>query len=191
MIVRGNSASGKSSAAREVRDRYGRGCALIEQDYLRRTLLREHDSSRIDVAAPTVITATARAALDHDYHVIIEGIMAASRYATALGQLIEQHHGPVHVFYLDISLAETLRRHRHKPDLDHVTDEHLRSWYLERDLLGIPGERVIGEASTLEQTVDMIWHDSGLAAAAPLAACPTRCAHCQAKAATTVTEAGT
>lgn len=182
VIVRGNSASGKSTAAREVRDRYGRGCALVEQDHLRRTLLREHDSSNTDVAAPAVITATARAALDHGYHVIIEGIMAASRYAGALGELIETHDGPTHAFYLDVSLAETLRRHRRRPDMDHVTDDHLRSWYLERDLLGLPGERLIGDSSTLEQTVATIWHDSGLSTAAPLAACPARCARCQAKA---------
>src|SRR5215510_2150387 len=43
IVVRGNSGSGKSTIARAVRDRYGRGCALIEQDYLRRTILREHD----------------------------------------------------------------------------------------------------------------------------------------------------
>jgi uridine kinase len=32
IVIRGNSGSGKSSVAREVRHRYGRGCALVEQD---------------------------------------------------------------------------------------------------------------------------------------------------------------
>lgn len=43
IVLRGNSGSGKSSVAREVRARFGRGCALVEQDYLRRILLREPD----------------------------------------------------------------------------------------------------------------------------------------------------
>lgn len=30
LVIRGNSGSGKTTTAREVRRRYGRGCALIE-----------------------------------------------------------------------------------------------------------------------------------------------------------------
>jgi predicted kinase len=182
VIIRGNSASGKTTAAREVRARYGRGAALIEQDYLRRVLLCEHDTSSIEVAAPAVIAATARAALDHGYHVIVEGMMLASRYATTLGELIAGHRGPSHVFYLDVSLRETLRRHRGKDGLDGVTDDHLRSWYTERDLLGVPAETVIDESSTFEHTVTTILHESGLASTPPLAACPARCPNCRQKA---------
>lgn len=43
VLVRGNSGSGKSSIAQAVRDRYGRGLAIVEQDHLRRVLLRERD----------------------------------------------------------------------------------------------------------------------------------------------------
>jgi predicted kinase len=182
VIIRGNSASGKTTAAREVRACYGRGAALIEQDYLRRVLLREHDTSSIEVAAPAVIAATAGAALDHGYHVIVEGMMLASRYATTLGELIAGHRGPSHLFYLDVGLQETLRRHRGKDGLDGVTDDHLRSWYTERDLLGLPGETVIDESSTFERTVTTILHESGLAATPPLAACPACCPRCQEKA---------
>ena len=151
----------------------------IEQDYLRRVLLREHDTTSIDVAAPAVIAATARAALAHGYHVIVEGMMLASRYATTLRELIAGHHGPSHVFYLDVSLQETLSRHRGKDGLDGVTDEHVRSWYTERDLLGVPAETVIDESSTFEHTVTTILHESGLASTPPLAACPARCPRCQ------------
>ncbi|GAB7044543.1 MULTISPECIES: AAA family ATPase [Catenuloplanes] len=181
VVIRGNSASGKTTAAREVRARYGRGAALIEQDYLRRVLLREHDIGGIDAAAPAVITATARAALEHGYHAIVEGMLIASRYATALRELIAGHRGPSHVFYLDVSLPETLRRHRGKDGLAGVTDEDLRSWYTERDLLGVPTETVIDESSTFEDTVTTILRESGLATAPQLAACPTRCPRCQEK----------
>jgi predicted kinase len=89
VVIRGNSGSGKTTTAREVRRRYGRGCALLlEQDYLRRIVLREHDSSRTNPVAPAFITATARNALDLGYHVVLEGILHTDRYANVLHQLI-------------------------------------------------------------------------------------------------------
>jgi alpha-D-ribose 1-methylphosphonate 5-triphosphate synthase subunit PhnL len=60
VILRGNSGSGKSSIAREVRARYGRGCALVEQDYLRRVVLREWDGGAAGGIAPQLIGNTAR-----------------------------------------------------------------------------------------------------------------------------------
>lgn len=43
IVLRGNSASGKSSVAAAVRERYSRGVALVSQDTLRREVLRERD----------------------------------------------------------------------------------------------------------------------------------------------------
>ncbi|MFV2104564.1 AAA family ATPase [Micromonospora sp. LOL_024] len=112
VVLRGNSASGKTTTAREVRRRFGRGLALLEQDYLRRTILREHDSANIDPVAPTFITATARTALDLGYHVILEGILHTERYADALHQLIDHHPGPTAVFYLDVSVRHEALHYR-------------------------------------------------------------------------------
>ncbi|MEU7171541.1 MULTISPECIES: AAA family ATPase [Micromonospora] len=182
VIIRGNSGSGKTSAAREVRRRYGRGAALLEQDYLRRTILREHDSAHIDPVAPAFITATARTALDLGYHVVLEGILHTERYADTLHQLIDSHPGPVAVFYLDVAYDETVRRHLTRAEPIPVTAEQMREWYSHRDLLGVAGETVIPEPSTFEQTVTTILHISGLTAAAPQTPCPRRCRHCARKA---------
>ncbi|MBA2470092.1 MAG: kinase, partial [Chloroflexia bacterium] len=43
VVVRGNSGSGKTASAREVRLRCGRGIAIVSQDAIRRDLLREKD----------------------------------------------------------------------------------------------------------------------------------------------------
>lgn len=43
VVLRGNSASGKSSVAAGLRERFGRGLALVSQDNLRRIVLRERD----------------------------------------------------------------------------------------------------------------------------------------------------
>ncbi|WDZ82673.1 AAA family ATPase [Micromonospora cathayae] len=178
VVIRGNSGSGKTTAAREARRRFGRGAALLEQDYLRRIVLREHDSAHIQPVAPTFITATARTALDLGYHVILEGILHTGRYATVLHQLIDNHPGPAAVFYLDVSFDETVRRHLDRDEPIPVTPDEMRTWYTHRDLLDIPGEIVIAETSTVEQTVSTILHASGLTNAAAQTPCPERCSQC-------------
>lgn len=178
VIIRGNSGSGKTTTAREVRRRYGRGCALLEQDYLRRTMLREHDSSSIGVVAPQFIVATARAALAVGYHVVLEGILHTERYGEGLRRLVDEHAGPSHVFYLEVSFDETVRRHQGRAEPIPVTASEMREWYAPRDLLGVPGEHVLAESVGFEEAVEAILHESGLAGAAALTPCPARCPRC-------------
>lgn len=178
VIIRGNSGSGKTTTAREVRRRYGRGAALLEQDHLRRVVLREHDSSDNDPVAPMFITTTARTALELGYHVILEGILHTGRYAKVLHTLIEQHSGPVAVFYIDVSFDETVRRHLNRAEPIPVTADQMRDWYTPRDLLDLAGETLIPETSSLDETVATILHTSGLARAAALTPCPRRCRDC-------------
>jgi hypothetical protein len=78
VVIRGNSGSGKSTVARRLRLGYGRGCALAEQDYLRRIVLRERDGP--GGIAPALIEQTVRFALDHGYHAVLEGILLRDRY---------------------------------------------------------------------------------------------------------------
>nr|BFE56444.1 hypothetical protein GCM10020063_009700 [Dactylosporangium thailandense] len=182
VVIRGNSSSGKTSVAREIRGRYGRGCALIEQDEHRRIVLREHETTGLEPAAPRFIADTVRSALRAGYHVVLEGILYAEFYAPVLRQLIAEHRGPSHVFYFDIPLTETLRRHQARAASVKFTAEEMTGWYRERDLLGVDGEHVIGADATLEDTVATILHHSGLAHAAPQAPCPTTCPRCAEKA---------
>jgi predicted kinase len=177
VIIRGNSGSGKSTAAAEVRRRHGRGCALIEQDYLRRVVLREHGSSRTPLVAPGFITTVTRAALTSGYHVVLEGILDSRSYGPLLRELIAEHPGPVHVFWLQVSFEETVRRHAGRRDMAHVTAQMMRGWYTDRDLLGVPGEQVIGEES-IEQTVTTILQASGLDQVEALTPCPVLCPRC-------------
>ncbi|WP_250033704.1 AAA family ATPase [Paractinoplanes maris] len=178
VIIRGNSGSGKSTVAREIRRRYGRGVALIEQDYLRREVLREHGSDSSPTVAPGFITTVSGAALEAGYHVVLEGILHTGQYGTPLRELIAGHPGPSYVFWMDVGFDETLRRHAGRPDLAHVTPEMMRAWYAELDLLGVPGEQVVDETSNVEDTAAMILHDSGLGEAAALSPCPLVCRRC-------------
>jgi hypothetical protein len=83
-----------------------------------------------------------------------------------LTALRRAHRGRTSVFYLDVSLAETLRRHRTRPQAAEFTAADMRGWYVRRDLLGVDDEQVIAESATLDETVARIAATAGL----PLAA---------------------
>ncbi|MFI7013685.1 kinase [Streptomyces sp. NPDC050164] len=160
VVLRGNSASGKSSVAAGPREKFGRGLALVAQDNLRRIVLREHDVP--GAANIGLIDTVARYALDAGFHVVVEGILCADRYGDMLGRLRVDHRGPTHHYYLDVPFDETLARHATKPIADEVGETQLRDWYRPLDLLPDGVETVIGADSTLAATIDRITHDTGL-----------------------------
>ncbi|CAG7650423.1 AAA domain-containing protein [Actinacidiphila bryophytorum] len=164
VLLRGNSASGKSSVAAGLRARLGRGLAVVGQDNLRRTVLRERDQP--GAANIGLISTVARYALDAGYHVIVEGILYADHYGEMLARLMADHRGATHAYYLHVPFAETLARHADKPQADEYGEAEMRSWYRELDLLAGGVETVIGPDSSLPQSVDRILVDSGLAGAA-------------------------
>lgn len=182
VVIRGNSGSGKTTTAREVRRQYGtRGLAVIEQDHIRRVILREHGGGGTDRVAPGLITTMTWAALDGGYHVILEGILHTGQYGDLLRKLLAEHPGPTACFFMDVSFEETVRRHRRRAEPIPVEPETMRGWYSGQDLLGVPDEVVIAEDMGFDDVVTTILHTSGLDHAAPLTPCPNRCARCAEK----------
>jgi predicted kinase len=160
IVLRGNSGSGKSSVAAALRAAYGRGVAWVSQDLLRRVILWEKDKpGGVNIG---LIDQVARYSLDQGYHVVLDGILYADRYEEMLAGLQRDHLGRSCFYYLDIPLDETLRRHATRPLAAEVGEAQLRDWYRPRDLLTSVRERVIPEASTLQQTVDRILADTQL-----------------------------
>lgn len=161
VVLRGNSASGKSSLAAGIRESFGRGLALVGQDNLRRIVLREHDRpGGVNIG---LIDTVARYSLDAGYHVVLEGILYADRYGQMLQRLRADHRGHTHCYYLDVPFPETLARHATKPIADEVGEKQLRDWYRPLDLLPGGIETVIDADSGLADTVDRIMHDTDLA----------------------------
>lgn len=157
VIVRGNSGSGKSSVALAVRSQLGRTCALVAQDVIRRTILKERDVP--GGANIGLISTVARYALGAGFHVIVEGILHAERYGDMLTALAADHRGRTGVYYLDVSFEESLRRHATRPQASEFGPEHMREWYRERDLLGLPGEQLVPHTSSLQGTAGRIVSD--------------------------------
>jgi len=160
IVIRGNSGSGKSAIAAGLRERYGRGIAIVSQDNLRRVVLRDRD--RPGAANIGLIGLTARYALDHGFHVIVEGILYADRYSDMLLGLRRDHFGGSFFYYLDLPLAETLNRHATKPNANEFGEAEMEQWYRPRDLLPDTIENIIGTESTLEDSVQRIVDETGL-----------------------------
>jgi hypothetical protein len=133
IVLRGNSGSGKSTVARAVRAAYGRGLAVVGQDTVRREILRERDVP--GGANIGLIDTIVRYSLGAGFHVLLEGILTASRYAAMLEALHHDHAGPSAWYYLDVSLPETLRRHATRVQRHEFSAQDLQQWYREHDLL--------------------------------------------------------
>lgn len=161
VLLRGQSAAGKSSVAAGMREQFGRGLAVVGQDNLRRIVLRERD--RPGATNIGLIGLTARYALDAGFHVVVEGILYADRYGDMLAQLRAEHRGPTHGYYLGVPFGETLARHATEPVAGDVGETRLRDWYRECDLPPGDIETVIGADSALRETVGRIMLETGLA----------------------------
>ena len=157
IILRGNSGSGKSSVARELRERMGYGTALIEQDYIRRTLLREKDLPN----QPNIrlIDLTVRFSLGEGYDVVLEGILPKKTYGEMLLKLLADYENQSYVYYFDIPFDETLKRHATKPNSNDFGEQEMRKWYLPQDFLGVKNEQTIGVESQFDATVHKIIKD--------------------------------
>ncbi|WP_183068956.1 AAA family ATPase [Streptomyces sp. gCLA4] len=160
IVLRGNSGSGKSSVATELRQRVGRGLALIGQDNVRRVILKEKDIT--GAANIGLIDTIARYSLDHGFHTVVEGILTASRYGDMITTLYQDHRERSHFFYLDVPFEETVVRHSTRPQAADFSPEEMAEWYRKEDLLTTVPEHVIGAESTLDDTVSQILSISGI-----------------------------
>ncbi|MFG3441966.1 AAA family ATPase [Nonomuraea sp. NPDC047897] len=162
IVLRGNSGSGKTTVAHAARAAHGRrGLAIVSQDVVRRDILRERDlPGGTNIGLIDTIT---RYTLGHGHHVILEGILAASRYGPMLRALRDDHAGRCHFFYLDVPFEETLRRHATRPQSSGFGPAEMRQWYQAGDLLPGGFEAVVGESSSLAETVRQVLSVAGLA----------------------------
>jgi predicted kinase len=160
IVLRGNSGSGKSGVARAVRLAQGEPMAYIEQDCLRRIILKEKDIAgglNIQLIKETVLFS-----LRNSYHVILEGLLLKKRYEGMFEELLKLHPSNNHFFYFDVSLEETLKRHQTKINKDEFGEVEMRDWYKETDLLHCAEEEIIPESNSLEESVKQILSSAGL-----------------------------
>lgn len=121
--------------------------------------MREHDVP--DGENIGLIAHTVRYCASIGNNVIVEGILVAKHYRDMLREVLTEHRGPTHVFYLDVPLEETLRRHRARPLGAEVSADKFREWYVQSDTLGVPGEVVLDGTASQQVTLGVIQNRVG------------------------------
>lgn len=160
MVLRGNSGSGKSTTARALREKLGRGVAWIEQDHFRRVVLKEWDVlGGVNIG---LIEHTVRYCMGSGYHVILEGIFHADRYTEMLQRLHQSFPDQSHFYYFNLSFEETVQRHATRPQAHEFTPETMQTWYTPLDLLPFVEETLLLSHLTLQETLHKILQDTGL-----------------------------
>lgn len=140
--------------AEEIRRQYGRGIAILGQDNIRRTILKELENPRNTTVG--LVDVMARHILDQGWHVIVEGIYGAHRYADSLRALAADHRGPTACFYFDLSFDETLRRHSTRAKAGSFGADDMREWWKPGDLIDGLGEKTIGPDQTVTEIATMV-----------------------------------
>ncbi len=161
VIIRGNSGSVKTTIAQELRQSLGNGSGdntmLVQQDVLRRDMLRERDmpekQSIIELIKLIVEFGRRQRRI-----VILEGILAKKKYGKMLQELIKDFD-EAHVYYFDLPFEETLKRHVSKPNAHEFGENEMREWWNEKDYLGVLGEKVLGQELSAQTIVDQIIAD--------------------------------
>jgi ABC-type dipeptide/oligopeptide/nickel transport system ATPase component len=156
IILRGNSGSGKSSVAKALQRKFGRGTLVISQDVIRRDMLWVKDEA--GTKAISLLMDLAKYGKEHCDIVILEGILYSHKYMD-LFQMIKQEFKNINAYYYDLPFAATLIRHQTKPNCNDFGEEQMKNWWREKDYIGIIPETNIPETMSLEKTVEMIFAD--------------------------------
>lgn len=156
ILLRGNSGSGKSTTARELQRRLGRGTLIIAQDIVRREMLWAKDGPDSSAIPPMI--ELARYGSRNCETVIVEGILDSAAYAP-LFAVLNAEYPQIFAYYYDLPFEETLRRHQTKPNRDQFGEADMRRWWKERDLIGSISEKIITLEQSQADTVSMILHD--------------------------------
>lgn len=164
IIIRGNSGSGKTTIAKEVRNKIGDGLCddtmLVQQDILRRDILRERDmlDKRSVIELIELVVEFGR---QQQRTVVLEGILSAKKYGGMLNKLVCNFY-EAYVYYLDVPFEETLVRHSSKPNAHEFGEKEMREWWNEKDYLGMSGEKILHDELSVDDMVREIINDIGV-----------------------------
>lgn len=159
IIIRGNSGSGKSSLAKAIRAARPRGVAIIGHDVPRREIL--HVPDQPGALSVPYLDMSARFALEHGLHVVVEGILHSEIYGAMLARLRTEHRGVTRCYCYELELDETLRRHRTKPLADEVTEQTVASWYRSSDRVAELDEAVLDAGISTSDALERVLADAG------------------------------
>ncbi|MCX8129408.1 MAG: kinase [Clostridia bacterium] len=156
IILRGNSGSGKSTTAKMLQRKFGRGTLVIPQDTIRREMLWVKDEK--GTKAIPLLIGLAKYGKQNCNIVIVEGILYSDLYME-LFEMLKLEFNNIYAYYYDITFEETLIRHQTKLNRNQFGENEMKRWWRERDYIGIIPEKSITNELSLEEIVQMIFSD--------------------------------
>ncbi|MDD6771619.1 kinase [Inconstantimicrobium porci] len=154
IILRGNSGSGKTTVAKELQKKLGRGTLLISQDVIRREMLWVKDGS--DTKAVSLLIDLVKYGRKNCDYVILEGILYADWYKELFETVKSEFNDNVYAYYYDIPFEETLKRHETKPNCHDFGREDMKQWWRDKDFTGVFKDRALTKGLGLDETVEII-----------------------------------
>ena len=157
IILRGNSASGKSTVAKALQKRIGNGAFLISQDNVRKEMLCEktgQHNQTVSLLENLVIYGHQNCEVS-----ILDGMLSTGTYDDLFSLIEKTFNQQTLAYYFDIPFEETLRRHNQKPCTYEVEEIQLRKWWKEKDLLKNINEKMICKDMNVDEIVELIYQD--------------------------------
>ena len=156
VIIRGPSGAGKTTVARALVETCARPTALVERDQYM-LMFNAAGRFRIDQA---IIELVVERCLAGGFNVVFEGNFKPDTHEGMLSRLFDVHPAENYVFYMDVSLEETVRRHDTRPNM--ITVEKMRELYPYARPLGHPDEVIVPETLSSAGVVALIMEVAGL-----------------------------
>lgn len=157
IIIRGNSGSGKTTAAKALQQKLGHNIMVLSQDVIRRDILRVKDGS--DTKVLPLLEELLLYGKNHCEVVILEGILYSEWYMP-LFELAQGLFGnEIWAYYYNLSFDETVARHHTKSNRHEFGEDEMKRWWHEKDFIKIIPEKIISEDMSLMDAVDMIYRD--------------------------------
>lgn len=158
IILRGNSGSGKTTAAKLLQERLGPNTMRISHDMVRMEILHTWGREGVERSEPLMIHLLKYGKL-HSEVTILEGILPSKEYHRLFEAAVEEYGQAIFAYYYDIPFEETLRRHRTKPNRNDFGEADMRRWWIEKDFLSCISETVLKQDLGLEDAVELIYRD--------------------------------
>lgn len=131
ITIRGNSCSGKTTLAKELQKRLGRGTMRLSQDVIRREILHVKDEP--NPKSIPLLKLMLAYGHEHAEIVILEGIMKVDWYRELFQYANQLYGNDIFSYYYDLSFEETQQRRDMKPNRDELTDAKMHLWWTEAD----------------------------------------------------------
>jgi adenylate kinase family enzyme len=158
IIIRGPSAAGKSTVAKALMEKVSRPTALLKRDHYM-FMFKTDDETKVpdkELLEQNILTC-----LERGFDVIFEGNFKGATHKPMLERIFTAHPDENYVFYLDVSLNETLKRHN-KREEQLLTAQEVKGLYDFATPLGHPTEKIVPEHSSIAESVELIRQTAGI-----------------------------